>query len=468
MPLLFDLPEEENSVIKVLGVGGGGSNAVNHMFSQGIIGVDFAICNTDIQALEASEVPYKIQLGKDLTDGRGAGSKPSVGREACLETIDEVKKFLEKDTKMLFVTAGLGGGTGTGAAPIIAKAAKELDILTVGIVTLPFTFEGMKRVRYAEDGLNSMRNNVDSLIVISNDKLRQMHGNLVASEAFAQADNILTMAAKGIAEVITVSGMINVDFEDVNTVMRESGVSIMGTAEMEGEDRAIRAIEAALNSPLLEDNNIQGAKNILLNITSGNNEVTMDEISEITSYITQEVGTSTNIIWGNCKNEELEDKLSVTIIATGFDESSSRGMKNTGTTLSLDDDADLNSGDIDEELHEESSTIDLELEPVETDNTEEYYGKVTNANIDPYTSMDSNPEFTREYLEQEKRRRVRQRQEMKKINTKTLDELEKIPAYKRRNMKLDGVDNAYQRGGIDMHTEDTEGNKNNFLHKSVD
>lgn len=320
MPILeFDLPKSDQSIIKVIGVGGGGSNAVNHMFKQGIVGVDFAICNTDHQALDLSPIPNKIQLGPGLTDGMGAGSKPEVGKHACIESIEDVQTFLAQSTKMLFVTAGMGGGTGTGAAPIIAKAAREMGILTVGIVTLPFQFEGKLRAQFAKDGLEELKRNVDSLIVISNDKLREIHGNLALSEAFAQADDILTTAAKGIAEIITIPGYINVDFEDVNTVMRNSGVAIMGSAMAEGEDRARRAVDNALNSPLLEDNNISGAINVLLNISSGKKEATMDEISEITEFVQTEAGMGTNIIWGNCYDETLGDKISVTLIASGFE-----------------------------------------------------------------------------------------------------------------------------------------------------
>ena len=315
----FDLPKEEASIIKVIGVGGGGSNAVNQMFQQGIVGVDFAICNTDSQAMEKSPVTKRIHLGPELTEGRGAGSKPMIGRQACLESIEEVKLFLADNTKMLFVTAGMGGGTGTGAAPIIAKAAQEMDILTVGIVTLPFTFEGRQRTSQGVEGLEELKKNVDTLIVISNDKLREIHGNLSLRQAFAEADSILSTAAKGIAEIITVAGYVNVDFEDVNTVMRDSGVAIMGTSSAEGEDRAKRAIDEALNSPLLEDNDIRGAKHILLNITSGSKEVTMDEIFEITEFVQEEAGFGTNLIWGNCHDENLGESISVTIIATGFE-----------------------------------------------------------------------------------------------------------------------------------------------------
>ena len=314
----FNLPKDESSIIKVIGVGGGGSNAVNHMFQQGIAGVDFYICNTDQQALDASPIPNKIQLGVGLTDGRGAGSVAEVGRNAALENIQEVVNVLENNTKMVFITAGMGGGTGTGAAPIIAKAAKDLGILTVGIVTVPFAFEGKKRSKQAEEGLEELRANVDTLLIICNDKLREIYGNLSLKAAFGKADDILTSAAKGIAEIITVTGYVNVDFEDVRTVMSNSGVAIMGSAAVEGEDRAIKAVQEALSSPLLDDSNIEGANYILLNITSGSEEVLMDEISVITEYIQDEAGLSADIIWGNGYDESLGDKICVTIIATGF------------------------------------------------------------------------------------------------------------------------------------------------------
>lgn len=326
----FDLPKEENSIIKVFGVGGGGSNAVNHMFRQGITGVDFYVCNTDQQALDISPIPNKIQLGMSLTDGRGAGSVAEVGKEAALENIDEIKEILGNNTKMVFITAGMGGGTGTGAAPIIAKAAKEMGILTVGIVTYPFVFEGRKRSKQAEDGLEQLRGNVDTLLIICNDKLREIYGNLSLKNAFAKADDILTTAAKGIAEIITVTGYINVDFEDVRTVMTDSGVAIMGSASAEGENRAIEAVQEALASPLLNDNNIEGANYILLNITSGQDEVLMDEITEITDYIQDEAGLTADIIWGSGYDENLGDKICVTLIATGFSTSKDIGGKEMG------------------------------------------------------------------------------------------------------------------------------------------
>lgn len=317
--LKFDLPKNQSNIIKVIGVGGGGSNAVNHMYNEGITGVDFIVCNTDAQALDISPVPTKIQLGASLTEGRGAGSIPEQGKNAALENVDDIRNILEHNTKMLFITAGMGGGTGTGGAPIVASLAREMGILTVGIVTIPFMFEGRKRKQQAEKGIEEMRRNVDTLIIICNDKLRELYGDLSLSRAFGKADNILTIAAKGIAEIITVPGYINVDFEDINTVMRNSGVAIMGNGMAEGDDRALKAVKEALESPLLNDNDIFGAENILLYITSGDNEVSMDEVSEITDYIQKEAGMEADIIWGNGTDPSLGANISVTLVATGFD-----------------------------------------------------------------------------------------------------------------------------------------------------
>ncbi len=318
--------KDKSSIIKVIGVGGGGGNAVNHMYRQGIAGVDFIICNTDAQALEFSPIPNKVQLGASLTEGMGAGSIPEVGKNSAIENIDDIKAMLGSTTKMLFITAGMGGGTGTGASPIIAQAAKELDILTVAIITTPFSFEGKRRKMQAEDGLDELKKYVDSYLVISNDRLREIFGNLTLGSAFAQADDILTTAAKGIAEIITVPGYINVDFKDVRTVMKDSGVSIMGSFACEGENRALNAVEGALASPLLKDNEIEGARYILLNISSGLREVTMDEVAIITDYIQDKAGLSADLIWGNCIDENLGDKLSVTIIATGFQTTEQRAQ----------------------------------------------------------------------------------------------------------------------------------------------
>jgi cell division protein FtsZ len=326
MEMEFDLPKHDKpqaqSIIKVIGVGGGGSNAVNHMYLQGIAGVDFIVCNTDCQALDISPVPFKIQLGPNLTEGRGAGMIPEVGMNAAMENIQEIRELLSKDTKMVFVTAGMGGGTGTGAAPVIAQVARDLGILTVGIVTVPFNFEGRKRRQQAEEGLERMRQNVDTLLIINNEKLREFGRNMSLSEAFSHADDVLTVAAKGIAEVISVTGSINVDFNDVNTVMRNSGHAIMGSAIASGKDRAIQAVQAALSSPLLNDDNISGARYVLLNISYGDQEVMMDEITEITDYIQEAAGSTADVIWGHAKDASLADQLSITIIATGFSSSS--------------------------------------------------------------------------------------------------------------------------------------------------
>jgi cell division protein FtsZ len=314
----FELPVNKSSIIKVLGVGGGGSNAVNHMFRQGIKDVDFIVCNSDAQALANSPVPVKIQLGASLTEGRGAGNKPEVGRQAAIESLDALAEILSVNTKMLFITAGMGGGTGTGAAPVIARAAKELGILTVAIVTIPFKNEGPRRVNQALDGIAELEKQVDSLLVINNEKIRQIYGDLKLSEAFSKADDVLAVAAKGIAEIITVHGFINVDFADVQTVMTNSGVAILGTGMAEGLDRAIEAAKHALNSPLLNDTDIKGAKNILLNVLSGDDEVTMDEIGQIIDFVKDCSGVNADLIWGNGTDPNLGSRISVTVIATGF------------------------------------------------------------------------------------------------------------------------------------------------------
>lgn len=315
----FGMPDNESSIIKVIGVGGGGGNAVNYMYKQGIKDVDFIICNTDAQALETSSIPTKIQLGESLTEGRGAGNKPERGAQSAIENLDEVNEVLANNTKMVFITAGMGGGTGTGAAPIIAKSAREMGILTVGIVTIPFRFEGRQRLHQAIEGINKLRENVDSLLVINNEKLSEIYGDLKLSTAFSKADDVLATAAKGIAEIITLHGYINVDFEDVKTVMTNSGVAVMGSAAAEGENRAVGAIREALTSPLLNSNDVRGARNILLNISSGEDEVTMDEVGQITDYVQEAVGDSASIIWGTGTDDSLGNKISVTIVATGFD-----------------------------------------------------------------------------------------------------------------------------------------------------
>ncbi|MBK9424108.1 MAG: cell division protein FtsZ [Bacteroidetes bacterium] len=314
----FELPKERPSIIKVIGVGGGGSNAVNYMYRLGIKGVDFLVCNTDHQALDISPVPTKVQLGPSLTEGRGAGSIPEVGKKAAIENVEELREILNENTKMVFITAGMGGGTGTGAAPIIAGIARDMGILTVAIVTVPFAFEGRKRKAQADAGIEELKKNVDTLLVICNDKLREIHGDLKLTEAFGHADNILAIAAKSIAEIITTTLHINVDFADIQTVMKDSGVAIMGASSAEGDNRAINAVKSALDSPLLNDNEIEGARYILLNITSGDIEVTMDEMGEINDFIQDQAGMSAEVIMGVGKDDTLGARIGVTVIATGF------------------------------------------------------------------------------------------------------------------------------------------------------
>ena len=316
--ILFEMPKSQSNTIKVIGVGGGGSNAVNHMFQQDIKGVDFVICNTDAQALENSSIPNKIQLGVNLTSGLGAGANPEVGEQAAKESIKEIQEMLNTQTKMVFITAGMGGGTGTGAAPIIAKIAKDMDILTVGIVTMPFQFEGRMRSKQAQAGIDELRNNVDSLIVINNNKLREVYGNLGFKAGFSKADEVLSTAARGIAEVITHHYKQNIDLHDAKTVLSNSGTAIMGSAKEEGTSRAKNAIVKALDSPLLNDNKITGAKNVLLLIVSGTNEVTLDEIGEINDFIQTEAGFEANIIMGIGEDKDLGDAIAVTVAATGF------------------------------------------------------------------------------------------------------------------------------------------------------
>ncbi|MEO0338041.1 MAG: cell division protein FtsZ [Bacteroidota bacterium] len=484
--MIFDMPKNESPIIKVLGVGGGGSNAVNHMYKQGIIGVDFAICNTDAQAMEVSPVPTKIQLGPELTEGRGAGSKPQVGKLACEESIQDVKQYLENNCKMLFITAGMGGGTGTGAAPIIAKTARDMGILTVAIITLPFTFEGRRRTNQGLEGLAELKENVDTIIIVSNDKLRQIYGNLSISGAFAQADNILTTAAKGIAEIITVPGYVNVDFEDVNTVMRQSGVAIMGTASAEGDDRAKRAVDEALHSPLLEDNDIRGAQHILLNITSGHQEVTMDEIFEITEFVQEEAGYGTDLIWGNCYDETLGEKISVTVIATGFKHrnlSEKQKEVNRRRIVSLEDDREIKD-------QPKTGLSDIGFEKSEsTQHANTYEFDDVRASLDKFSKMSwgqeepgikSNDKNSEEemlkkqrYQESQKRQSRVSLEPPKLSNPKAVIELENQPAYLRRGISLDDVPHSAEEdlsnwsvGEVDETPIIKE--QNSFLHGNVD
>ena len=545
----FDMPKEQSSIIKVIGVGGGGSNAVNHMYRQGIKGVDFIVCNTDHQALDISPVPTKIPLGQSLTEGRGAGSIPEIGKNAAIENLDEIKDILAKNTKMIFVTAGMGGGTGTGAAPVIAQTARDMGILTVGIITVPFTFEGRKRRTQAEDGIEQMRDAVDTLLVINNDKLREMFGNLSLVNAFEQADDVLAIAAKGIAEVISVTGQINVDFNDVNTVMKDSGVAIMGSAEAEGDDRATKCVEQALSSPLLNDNNIEGATYVLLNITYGDKPVLMDEISDITDYIQEEAGSTADVIWGHGHDETLGEKLCVTIIATGFKTTPHTGLSFKAPKkkrMNLDDERPTEiTQEIESPVGEETNiTVDEEPKPVEDvdeTTTKKYFLEeeevdhsiaeekensqiLTESNTD-YIAPTPSPELEKndgkirflledddvedEVSEKEIELKVDQNteesisfqsQEENKLNEAKeiiderlerikkatqklrsplgLNEMENVPAYKRRNIELDDV-NPSSESEVSKYTlwesEDDNGEKktglsdnNSFLHDNVD
>ena len=545
----FDMPKEQSSIIKVIGVGGGGSNAVNHMYRQGIKGVDFIVCNTDHQALDISPVPTKIPLGQSLTEGRGAGSIPEIGKNAAIENLDEIKDILAKNTKMIFVTAGMGGGTGTGAAPVIAQTARDMGILTVGIITVPFTFEGRKRRTQAEDGIEQMRDAVDTLLVINNDKLREMFGNLSLVNAFEQADDVLAIAAKGIAEVISVTGQINVDFNDVNTVMKDSGVAIMGSAEAEGDDRATKCVEQALSSPLLNDNNIEGATYVLLNITYGDKAVLMDEISDITDYIQEEAGSTADVIWGHGHDETLGEKLCVTIIATGFKTTPHTGLSFKAPEkkrMNLEDERPTEiTQEIESPVGEEAIiTVDngpKSIEDADENTTKKYFleedevdhstaeEKENSQNLTEktadYVAPNPSPELEKndgkirflleddevedEVDDKEIELKVDQKiedaksfqsQEENKLNEAKeiiderlerikkatqklrsplgLNEMENVPAYKRRNIELDEV-NPSSESDVSKYTlwesEDDNGEKrtglsdnNSFLHDNVD
>ncbi|SIS80683.1 cell division protein FtsZ [Belliella pelovolcani] len=364
----FDLPKNHKSIIKVIGVGGGGSNAVNHMYNQGIKDVEFVVVNTDAQALKSSPVPLRLQLGANLTEGLGAGANPERGRNAALESKEEIRELLSDNTKMVFITAGMGGGTGTGAAPVIAKIAKDLDILTVGIVTAPFMFEGRKKMASAQAGIEALRENCDTVLVILNDKLREVYGNLAIRSAFAKADNVLTTAAKSIAEIITVHQDVNVDFEDVKTVMKDAGAAVMGSAVEEGEGRAIKAAEKAIASPLLNNVDIKGAQKILLSIMSGEEEeLSMDELSEITEYIQERAGADAELIFGQGIDQDLAKAIRVTVIATGFEMDS----LTTPTAAKAVEPQEQKKVEVSETLEEENVKKVIHLESGKTSKVEE-------------------------------------------------------------------------------------------------
>ncbi len=450
-----ELPKERSSIIKVIGVGGGGGNAVNYMFREGIKGVDFIICNADQQALDASPIPNKIQIGNELTEGRGAGSNPDVGKRAAEGSIKEIIDALGVNTQMVFVTAGMGGGTGTGAAPVIARVAKEMGILTVGIVTTPFHFEGPKRRLAAEKGIAEMQEVVDSLLIISNDRIKEIFGNLVITKAFSYADNVLATAAKGIAEIITIAGSINVDFEDVKTAMKDSGVSIMGNGVSEGDGRALKAAEQALNSPLLNDNKISGASDLLINITNGDEEVTMDEYSEINEFFQAQAGMDANLKCGLCYDSSIGNKISVTVIATGF-------SRKENTYKALETSAPETNMDQLKTVFEVDSEI---IEPLylPLDGS----APITNGNYDPETSRIKNIELIA---------RIRDLRDLS-LRSKSesgREELENVPAYERHKVKLDDISHSSETqvsrfSLIDDPEKKPELKSNNsFLHDNVD
>ena len=519
----FDLPQNKSSVIKVIGVGGGGSNAVNHMFSKGIKGVDFVVCNTDAQALENSQIPTKIQLGISLTEGLGAGEDPNVGKDSAIESENEIIDILKQGTKMVFITAGMGGGTGTGAAPIIAKRAKELNILTIGIVTIPFTFEGRKRREQAAIGVEKMKEHVDSLIVINNDKLIEIHGKLGFKTGFAKSDEILAVAAKGISEVITQKAQVNIDLSDARTVLKDSGTAIMGSAKASGEDRAKKAIREALDSPLLNLNSIKGAEKVLLLLISGNDEITFDEIGEINDYIQTEAGGNVDIIMGVGEDENLTEDISVTIIATGsfgsinithepkiimhdLEELNDENSKKTDLNSSIRAD------DSETEYDSEGNMLDLDFKYKDIEknrlNTQSIEGANDNLNTsnktlikkitlleeeninhslindleeksaDNPSSISSN--FNQEVVASDQIKKAQERLErlqkfnhdLKDLDEQRLNHFEKEPAYKRSGIDLDSVEKSSSENPISRFTLD-EGDdelkeNNSFLHDNVD
>ena len=441
MSFTVELPKDKSSIIKVIGVGGGGGNAVNHMYSEGIQGVDFFICNTDAQALEKSPIINKVQIGSSLTEGRGAGSNPEIGRKAAEESIQDIMESLGVNTQMVFFFFGMGGGAGTGTAPVIANAARDRGILTVGIVTTPFMFEGNKRCTAAFHGIEEIRDSVDSLLVVSNDRIKEIYGNLPISKAFGYADNILATAAKGIAEIITIAGSINVDFEDVKTAMTDSGVSIMGMGTSEGDDRAMRAVSQALNSPLLDDNKIQGASDLLVNISYGDEEATMDEYATINEYLQAETGSDANLKCGLCYDENLGRSLSVTVIATGFDRA-----KNRYNAMIKDSEVEFDLGDVN--VHENMTAEELDAKK----------------QITIFDSLASSAN--------EKDKRVTPA--IDQPNQGGIDKMENIPAYKRRNVTLNEVNHSSEieisrTSLVDEPESKPELKTNNsFLHDNVD
>jgi cell division protein FtsZ len=487
----FDLPSHHKSIIKVIGVGGGGSNAVNYMYKQGIQDVEFVVCNTDAQALKTSPVPNKLQIGDALTEGLGAGANPEKGRDAALESRDQIRDLLADGTKMVFITAGMGGGTGTGAAPVIAKIAKEMDILTVGIVTAPFAFEGRKKRQQADLGISELRSSCDTVLVILNDNLREIFGNLSISEAFAQADNVLTTAAKGIAEIITVPGYVNVDFEDVKTVMRDSGAAVMGSSQTKGDRRAIRAAEEALSSPLLNNKDITGAQKILLSIVSGEEaELRLDELIEITAYIQEKAGDTAEVIFGHGVDNALGDCIRVTVIATGFEKFEDYGIDTSRKVVDLESNRTVQQAPMPKiEPAKVPFTINNPPKPAAKPVTEEFEREELSRN---YLDLDSQYTITSKTVpqqperssspvedEEEHKRRVAEqyRQRVNKLrnmgrNTYDSGDMRDMdePAYLRKKIDLKEIPHSSERNISRFNlTDDNEilGN-NKFLHDNID
>lgn len=501
----FDIPTHHKSIIKVIGVGGGGSNAVKHMYNKGIKDVEFVVVNTDVQALKANPVPLKLQIGENLTDGLGAGANPERGRSAAIESKEDIRDLLSDNTKMVFITAGMGGGTGTGAAPIIAKIAREMDILTVGICTAPFGFEGKKKLQQAENGISELKQYCDTVLVIMNDKLREIYGNLSIREAFAQADLVLTNAAKSIAEIITVTSEVNVDFEDVKTVMSNSGAAVMGSAVAEGEGRALRAVEEALNSPLLNNTDIFGAQKILLSIASGEDEeVNMDEFSLITDYIQQRAGESADVIFGQGIDPALGSHIRVTVIATGFEER--RRTEEKKTVFHLDSEKQINPSEqkkdpvknsvfnqqtflfegnkevppvkeVKKEEQNEPEFFQSEIKPKfvkEEEKTQENeivfeFTKPITVKEFPKTEED----LEKERLEEQARERIKRLKGLSSQLNFGRDEFKEMldePAFKRKNVNFQDVPHSSERNisKFNLNDENEILGNNKFLHDNVD
>ncbi|CAN5891478.1 hypothetical protein BH24BAC1_BH24BAC1_17560 [soil metagenome] len=504
----FDLPTHSKSIIKVIGVGGGGSNAVNHMYGQGIKDVEFVVCNTDAQALKSSTVPHKLQIGANLTEGLGAGANPERGKQAAIESKDEIKELLSGDTKMVFITAGMGGGTGTGAAPVIAKVAKEMGILTVGIVTAPFVFEGRKKKQQADNGINELSDSCDTVLVILNDKLREIFGNLPIRAAFAKADNVLSTAAKSIAEIITVTSEVNVDFEDVKTVMKDSGAAVMGSATTEGENRALRAAEESLSSPLLNNTDIHGAQKILLSIMSGDQaELEMDELTEITEYIQEKAGEEAEVIFGHGIDSSLGQSIRVTVIATGFAKPGEVVVK-PKKVIDLESNKQINHGHkVDQDRVPPSPVVEpvvTQVRPAVGQNhpptpapapapqpeparkapepvrmvvdldAEEFkpagpaepgYGKGQ-----PSVYADEQEEEKRMLQEKAQARKERLRRLSTEISNDTIKEKLEVPAYLRRNIPLETIAHSSERNisRFNLNDDNEILGDNRFLHDNVD